>query len=195
MRRSLRAAIRTPAVHRRRGFSLMELMLVVAVLGLGPVTVSMSFDAFVPKERLNTAVRALTALLRDTRSQAISRALEFWVEYDLDGERYRRVTPFVIGGGRFREDENEADERIYGVWRKMPDGVELASVAVAGITFTEGTVYARFDPRGAASDHQVVLSQPKYAHFYTVEILALTGTFKFHRGFFERDVPTDSDFE
>lgn len=195
MRRSLGARARATGPTRRRGFSLMELMLVAAVLGLGTVMVSASFDSFVPKERLNTAIRTLTALLRETRSHAISRSLEFFIEYDLTEERYRRVTPFVLGGGRFNVEDDEDEERVRGVWIATPDGVEIDSVSVAGEVFTEGRVFVRFDPRGAASDHQIVLSQPRYENFYTIEILALTGTFKFHRGAFHREAPDDRDFE
>lgn len=177
------------------GFTIAELMIVIAIIGLGTVSVSMSFDSFVPKERLNTAVRQMTAVLRETRSQAISRALEFFVEYDLDGERYRRVTPFVLGGGRFKENEDQDADRVYGDWVPLPDGVEIDSIAISGEVITTGPAYARFDPRGAASDHQVVLSQPAYENFYTIEVLALTGTFKFHRGSFLREAPDDGDFE
>ena len=191
----MRPRFDTAARVRRGGFTLAELMVVVAIIGLGTVTVSMSFDSFVPKERLNTAVRGMTAVLRETRSQAISRSLEFFVEYDLDEERYRRVTPFVLGGGRFRPDTDDDSERVYGEWERLPDGVEIDSVAIAGQIYTQGPVFASFDPRGAASDHQVVLSQPAYENFYTIEVLALTGTFKFHRGSFLREAPDDSDFE
>ena len=169
-------------------------MVVAAVIGMGTYIISVSYDAFVPKERLNTAVRSLTALLRETRSQAISRSLEFFVEYDLDGERYRRVTPFVLGGGRFDAEVNDDSERAYGNWQRLPDGVEFEVVATAGETYDSGPVFARFDPRGAASDHQVVLKQPAYGNFFTIEIMALTGTFKFHRDVFIREAPDDGDF-
>lgn len=189
---STRPALRSKL---RRGFTLIELMIVMAVIGLGTTLVAQSFDSFVPKERLNTATRTLTAVLRETRSQAISRGLEFFVEYDLDGERYRRVTPFAIGGGRFDKEQDDDSDRAYGEWEALPDGVEFASVAISGQVFDSDVAFVRFDPRGAASDHQVVLSQPAYDNFYTIEILALTGTFQFHRGSFLREAPDDGDFE
>ncbi|MEM8712452.1 MAG: prepilin-type N-terminal cleavage/methylation domain-containing protein [Planctomycetota bacterium] len=182
------------ASSRRKGFSLVEMILVVAVIALLASVVSSSLDTMLPRERLNTAVRNLTAQLRDTRSESVGRSLEFFVEYDIDGNRYRQVTPFARDGERFREGENREEERLSLSWDQLPPGVEIASVTINGETFTDGRVFARFDPRGAASGHQVVLSQPRYENFYTVEVMALTGTFKFHRGIFIREAPDERDF-
>ena len=71
---------------------------------------------------------------------------------------------------------------------------EFEVVGVAGETYDAGRVFARFDPRGAASDHQVVLKQPAYENYFTIEVMALTGTFKFHRDVFIRSAPEDGDF-
>ncbi len=170
------------------------MLLVIAVIGLMTALVSGSIDSLLPKERLNTAVRNLTAALRNTRSEAVSRSLEFYVEYDLDKHRYRQLTPFSKEGARFIEEDMDEDERVAGEWQNLPPGVEFASVTITGNSFTSEKCFVRFDPRGAATDHQVVLAQPAYDNFYTVELLALTGTFKFHRGVFTRQKPSDGDF-
>lgn len=169
-------------------------MLVVAVIGLVTVVITGSLDSLLPKERLNTAVRNLTATLRNARSEAVGRSLEFLVEYDIDGDRYRMVTPFSREGERFDEEEMDDQERFAMQWETLPPGVELISVSITGDTFSDGRCFARFDPRGAASDHQVVLAQLQYENYYTIEVMALTGTFKFHRGIFVRTAPDDGDF-
>ncbi|QDV07137.1 hypothetical protein Poly30_26560 [Planctomycetes bacterium Poly30] len=179
----------------RAGFTLTEMMLVVAVIALMATVVGGSLDSMLPKERLNTAVRNLTALLRNARSESVGRGLEFYVEYDLDEHRYRMVTPFAKDGTRFIQEEMTEDEQFALAWELLPPGVEFASVAITGEIYADGHCYARFDPRGAASDHQVVLAQPAYDNFYTVEVMALTGTFKFHRGIFTREAPDDGDFD
>lgn len=189
-----RGCVKGRTTSRRGGFSLIELMLVGAVIAMMSVTVGVSIDTFVPKERLNTAVRKLTERLRAARSEAISRSLVYYVEYDLNEDRYRRLLPFSVNGGIFREGIDDDDERQNTNWEPLPPGVEFHTVAVAGDIQTDGFMYARFDARGAASDHQIVLTQPKYNNFFTVEILALTGTFKFHRGIYVREAPTDTDF-
>ena len=154
-----------------------------------------SIDAFVPKERLNTAVRTLTEQLRELRSEAISRNLQYYIEYALDEHRYRRYTPFSVEGAIFREGEDDDEERFVFPWEALPPGVEFAAVDVAGEIQTEGLMFARFDPRGAASDHIVMLVQPRYDNYFTIEVLALTGTFKFHLGQYVREPAEDSDFE
>lgn len=178
-----------------KGFTLTEMLLVIAVIGLMATVVSGSLDSVLPKERLNTAVRNLTALLSNTRSEAVSRSLEFFVEYDLEEARYRQVTPFNKEGRRFMEEDMTDEERFNMEWQLLPPGVQFSSVAVTGDAYTDGHVTVRFDPRGAASDHQVVLTQPAYDNYYTIEVMALTGTFKFHRGEFIREAPDDRDFE
>ncbi len=171
-----------------------EMMLVVAVIGLVSVVVGGSLDSLLPKERLNTAVRNLTAILRNARTEAVSRSLEFLIEYDIDGDRYRMLTPFARDGERFDSEEMDEEERFAMQWQPLPPGVQLISVTITGESFDDGRCFARFDPRGAASDHQVVLAQLKYENYYTVEIMALTGTFKFHRGIFVRQAPDSGDF-
>ena len=185
----------TPAARRgprelRAGFSLIELMVVGMVLAAMSVVVGSSLDTFLPKQRLGTAVRSLTEELRELRSEAISRSLEYYIEYDIDGNRYRRLTPFALEGGVFDEEDSN-DERYATSWKNMPPGVELTAVTLASVTYNDGLVLARFNGRGAASGHTVFLSQPKYDNLYAIEVLALTGTFKFHRGAFERKPPSD----
>lgn len=178
------------------GFTLVELMVVVAIIGLMVTTVSVGFETLVPQERLNTTIRNLSADLMKARSSAISRNLEFRIEYDLDNERYRMATPFRLGGGRVLPDAdlNEEEARFYTSWEPMKTGVVIQSVFIGGVEFTEGLAVVRFDPLGSASDHLVILAQPKYERSFTLEVLALTGLVRMHEGEFFRQPPEDGDF-
>ena len=160
------------------------------------VAAGMRIDSILPRERLNTSVRNLTETLRGLRSDAISRSLTYYVLYDIDNDRYRTLSPLSVEGGLFREGEDDDRERLMTEWVNLPPGIEIASVTISGRTYTNGTeIYARFDGRGTASDHQVVLYQPKFEAHSTIEVLALTGTFKFHKGEVYRDYPSPSDFQ
>lgn len=171
--------------------------MVIILLGLAYAGVSRSIDSILPGERLNTSVRRLAALLRETRSDAIARNGEFFIEYDLDNSGMRVVTPFRVGGGTIVEnsDEDAWDERFALPWEFLEPGVEIETVSLAGNQFDQGIVRARFDPRGASSDHLVILTQPDFENHFTIEVLALTGVIKFHDGIFFREVPDESNFE
>jgi Tfp pilus assembly protein FimT len=171
-----------------------ELMMVVLIIGMMSYTISLSMDAMLPGQRLNTSVRALAGIVQGTRSDAIARNLEFWIEYDLEGQRYRVVTPYRAGGGMFFGEEEDEDLRFKLTWQPLETGVEFASVTVAGELFTMGRVFVRFDPIGATSDHLIVLTQPRFETSFTIEVLALTGLIRFHKGTQLREPAVDEDF-
>lgn len=177
------------------GFTLVELGVVLMIVGLMTFTVGASFDSLVPGERLNTSVRKLASVLREARSEAFTRNAEFMIEYDLDQNNYRLVTPFLNGGGLFLPGIHHEDERYLSEWNSLRTGVEFGSLVLAGEVFDSGRVLARFDPSGSASDHWVVLTQPKYNSIFTVEVLALTGMIRFHEGNYSRPIPEDSEFD
>ncbi|MEZ6013623.1 MAG: prepilin-type N-terminal cleavage/methylation domain-containing protein [Planctomycetota bacterium] len=180
----------------RAGFSLAELMVVTAIIGLMTYVVAQSFDAIVPQERLNTAVRNLTAVLRDARSAAIAKNLPHQVEYDLPNRRDRLLYPNSLDGGILREGYDSEERRLAGQWNLLPDGIDFQELSVAGEPYRGDVPYrVIFDPRGSATEHLVVLSQPRYEAFYTIEVLALSGHFRMHDGVWQRDVVSDQDFK
>ena len=187
---------RATGSERRRGFTIIELMVVLVVMGLIAGGVAMSMEAALPRSRLNSEVRGLAATLQGARSDAIARNAEFLVEYDLDQDAYRVLTPFRLEGGLIGPDAEDAeDQRMALGWHHLADGVEIASVYIGGEQFQEGVARVRFDPLGAASGHAVVFIQPQYENFYTIEVLALTGLIHFHEGLFTREPPDDGDFQ
>jgi type II secretion system protein H len=176
---------------RRAGFTLVELLGVVIVLGLIATLVTVNWQALLPRQQLNSAVRALAATLQGARSDAIARTLEFRVQYDLDEQRYRVLTPFRLGGGLATVE----DERVGLRWTELPDSVRFRSVIIGDEEYTSGIVQISFDPLGSANGHVVVLEQPAFESLYTIEVQALTGLITFHEGLELRPAPAESDFE
>jgi Tfp pilus assembly protein FimT len=173
-------------------------MLVLVTLGLLATVVYVSWEALLPRTRLNTAVRQLAATIQETRSDAISRGVPFEIEYYFEADEthplgYRVVTPFRAGGegGLAAWDE----DRLALEWTRLPDGVEFQSITVNGSVVTQGRCQVHFDSRGSASDHAIVLVQRPYDNLYTIEVQALTGLIQFHDGEFRRETPEDKDFQ
>ena len=179
----------------RGGFTIIELGIVILIIGMMTYTVSMSFEALVPGERLNTSVRNLASTLRETRREATTRKKDFYLLYDLDENRYRMVTPFIKGGGLYIPGYHGEEDRYRTQWELLKEGVEFERVVISGETYETGQVLVRFDPSGSASEHYVVLAQPRYDTLFTVEASALTGEIHFHDGLFQRQPPQDSDFQ
>lgn len=179
---------------RNSGFTIAELMVVVLIMGLISYTVSVSFEALLPRERLNHTVRKLSAELFSTRSDAIARSAEFWLEYDLDEQRYRVQTPYRVGGGTMLQDFDDVDEQFMLPWQVLEPGIEFAAVHIAGEEYTDGQVMVRFDPLGGASDHLVILTQPEFDNFFTIEVMALSGFVRLHPDVHVREHPDDTDF-
>jgi len=194
--------IRPHARTRRRstgGFTLIELMVVVFIIGLMVGIVTVSIDTILPGERLNASIRELAAELSSAKTEATSRSMEFRIEYDQPNDRYRVVTPFKVGGGALAtlDDPDDDLERYYGPWQKLHPGVAFRRVVIGGVPYERVPCFVRFDPLGAASDHTVVLVQQghNYENAFSIEVLALSGLIRMHEGEFVREVPTDQDFD
>lgn len=175
----------------RAGFSLIELLAVIVVLGLIAAMVTINWRAILPRTELHSAVRELAAVLQGARSDAIARNAAFDVQYDLDEHRYRIVTPFRTGGGLAASNE----ERHALEWHALPPTVRFGGITIGTEEYEKGIVYVRFDPLGSASGHVIVLSQPMDENTYTIEVQGLLGLIDYHEGLFERLAPKDDDFQ
>ena len=82
----------------RTGFSMVEMMTVIVILGLIATIVSVNWKAILPKSNLHAAVRNLASTLQTARTEAISRNAEYRIQYDLEHQRFRVLTPFAADG-------------------------------------------------------------------------------------------------
>lgn len=181
-----RQGLRSPS----GGFTLIELMGVIVVLGLIVGVVAVDWAALVPNSQLNAAVRELASTIQGARSDAIARNGTFTLAYDLEGGRYEVRSPYRPGGGMARNEE----ERIVVRNGRLPDGVEFERIEVDGSAFVADSVLVHFDPLGRANGHSVALVQPRYGQRFTIEVIGLTGLVRFHDGDFQRGEIFEEDF-
>ena len=176
-----------------RGFTLIELIVVVAILALvGGIAVS-SWASMLPNQRFNSAVRNLSEVLYETRSNAIARNREFRIYYDLDEDTYSVRTPFSPDGG-FAEQSDEEHVWIHET-NLQESGIDLLEITIDDVPYSDGAVYVRFDPLGAASHHIIQLRQTLFERDFTLEALPLTGEIRMHDGLFEREPAEENDFK
>lgn len=179
---------------RSRGFTLIELMVVLVIIGLTTGVALVSWEAMFPNQRFNAAVRKMSDVLHSRRSEAIARNHEFQIHYNIDADAYRVRTPYRPGGG-FSDSEEPEDHVWVDETNLGAEGISILQVTIDDVTYTDGSVYVRFDPLGASSYHSVVLRQELFERDFTIESMPLTGEIRFHDGYFEREHPDEGDFD
>jgi type II secretion system protein H len=187
---------RSPGVRGRRspraraGFSLIEVLAVILVMGLIATLVTINWRAILPRTELHSAVRELHSTLQGARSDAIARNAPFTIEYDLEQHRYRMVTPFRADGRMAVEPA----ERVALSWRPLPHSVRFQSLTIDENVYEKGLVYVQYDALGSVAGHVIVLAQPEYENHYTLEVHGLLGLVEYHDGVYRRDKPTEEEF-
>jgi type II secretion system protein H len=180
-------------VAARAGFTIIELMLVIALIGVIASIVTVSWRAILPYEELNAEVRRLSNLVQTARSEAISRSAEYQIVYDLATNEYWLLPPFGEDG-RF---EAEPEKRTPILKHRFTPEITFESVTIDGEQFTQDEqLFVRFDAVGSSNAHTVVLKQTgESERWFTIEVLSLTGQIRFHEGIFEREEASDADFD
>lgn len=117
-------------LRRNGGFTLLELMLVVAVIGVGAAVTGFSIRGMLPELRLKAAVRDLMSDLNAARLSAVRENSRVVVRFHTDTDSY---TIFIDDGGGTPADaannQLDADETVIKTV-VMPSGVTLDSVAM-----------------------------------------------------------------
>ena len=188
----MRSARPSTARAARRGFTLVELVVVTLILALIGGIAVISWSSMLPSQKFNSAVRNLSEVLYGTRSDAIARNREFQIHYDLDEDTYKVRTPFRPGCG-FAESDDEEHLWVHETNLKE-SGIDILSVTVDDVTYDDGKIMVRFQPLGASSYHTIQLRQEQFDREFTIELLPVTGEIRFHEGLFEREPAQENDF-
>lgn len=152
------------AVHQdfksARGFTLLEILVVMVIAGLMIALVPPLFSAAVTGTKLKSSARDLAVALRETRSQAIIRNSEQLVHLDLESARYR------IGNKKPRG---------------LPVDVIMAVQLITGDHVEEKAQHVlRFFPDGSTSGELITLNGGNRAYY--LQLNWLTGSITITEG-------------
>lgn len=156
----------------RRGFTLIELVVVLAIIVLGSSFAILNLQGVTRAGRLRGAARNLASHLKFARSAAILSGKPVYVYYDLDEGTYY-LTRKRYGPGRDEAPwyQLRAEEHA---WR-FPVGVQLAAVASPRETLERNITRFDFTPAGACVPHSVYLRSVTDDTWMTVAVNGLTG--------------------
>jgi type II secretion system protein H len=153
---------------KRRGFTLVELMMVIAVIAVLATVSAPSLFHNMPDYKLNGTIRAIFATLQYARMCAASAGKEYRVRFFLDNnpQGYR-----LEQGNAFSGSVSWAARRTY---YPLPDQVWINHATDYQGTHQSGTSIIAFNPQGTASSGGVYLKNSR-GKLRSVKVSSSTG--------------------
>ena len=141
-------------VRARSGFTLIELMLVVVIIGIMVGLAVTRLDLLVPKYKLRAAAREVASVLKQGKARAAAQGKDVYFEIDLAQGRFWLLAPFPkpeeSGDPRPVESRPLQYEPVFV--RQLPDGVHFVDVILGDKEkFTSGRARVRLSALGASS--------------------------------------------
>lgn len=177
----------------RAGFTLIELMVVVAIIGVGMTIVFLEVDTLLPGNRLKSGAKEVVTVLEQLRSRSIFRSLPLYLEYDVEYNGYRAYFPFVF------DDQNN----VTGAGRTdiidftpLSENIEITDIAMGFVDEESGNPGKQaiaIKPDGSVTAHIAHLKNTVSGQEMSVRISSLTGFAEIFQGRIEyREVSDDS---
>jgi general secretion pathway protein H len=142
-----------------RGFTLIEILAVVALIALAVTVVSVSVGGGLAGARVKAASRDLVAALRYTRGQAIVKREQMALRIDVEKRRYRAP------GRR---------------WVELPTDMTMKLFTARSELEEEGIGRIRFFPDGSSTGGHIDLLREEA--LWRIEVMWLTGDVKLREG-------------
>jgi prepilin-type N-terminal cleavage/methylation domain-containing protein len=157
------------------GFTLIEILVSLLIIGLLAAMIAPNLGAFVPKARLDAAAKVLAANIDFLRSEAKIQGKRFALELDLDRGMWRHVLP--PEERLTTEQDVEPLEPHQEEWMLLQEGVRIATAGNANEGLAKAGKFSLvFDHNGQTGDQSIVLQladDPTMT--WTVNIRGLTG--------------------
>lgn len=138
------------------GFTLIEVMVVVAILAIVAQAVLTNLGALVPSTLLDAEARKLMAEVETMRSEAQLQGKVLKIELDLDQHRYRRILPAEMRIS-LEQDPDEFEEARLG-WTSLDDRCAIRGYEVIGSPVVrDGRTTIVLDHNGFTADQSIYL--------------------------------------
>jgi prepilin-type N-terminal cleavage/methylation domain-containing protein len=157
------------------GFTIIEVMVVVLIIGLIVAMIAPNLRAFVPAARIEASAKVIVANVDHMRSEARIQGKCLKLEFDLDHAMWRRVFP---PEERLTTDQDvDPLEPKYEDWNALEEDVQIANAGnpLEGRA-TKGVFPLVFDADGCTGDQSIVLRlKSDQTMMWTINIRGLTG--------------------
>jgi prepilin-type N-terminal cleavage/methylation domain-containing protein len=178
---------------RAAGFTLLELIVVLVVIGLLLAFSPLALDFLVAEKELDSEVTRLATLVDLVKTQAVLDQAKYAMHYDTENHRYAVQPPDEVTQETTDPDAQPVkvlvlDEEIENEqldWHQLPDGITLEFYE--GRKQLRGSFAVTFSPTGTVPYHTLVLESNRVSSLEeedrtrTIKV-SFTGLISFARG-------------
>ena len=163
----------SPSRNRSKGFTLTELMIVIAVIGVLATVGGIAINRELPHYRLKGDAGTIHRSFMTARTQSTSSGLQYAIEFDLDASPQK----YVLRRGNANSGSTTWTMLSYK--KELSPGVTIAQIN-DGAVKTSGKVQIIFNPNGSTGLGEVRLGSA--AHGYRVWLTPTTGRVQVQEG-------------
>lgn len=195
----------SPPARAEKGFTLVELMIVVAIMGLAAGWVAVNYSGVTEHQKLATTVREFVGTYRELRAFAAKERRECIIEYDIEAQRWRKlIFPPQDATGNYVNQYGEVldpffvEDMIFaGKWNRLENGVFLIDIEQPGPEGSEVyelDFWCEFRADGTVPPH-ILHFQTNEGNQMSVEIDEITGGVAVREGYLEFYEADESEFD
>jgi len=162
---------------KNKGFSLIELVIVLTILALSISLVTSSFSNLSKTIELKAAAKKVSGILRYYRSEAINKGSVYQVLFDSDSRAVKVQSISLTEPA----EETEADQKNRGEGVKtlygLPDGIQMKEIDFPSPEYPCDLPAVEFYPNGGSNGGSVLFNSPERKG-YRIKVDFLTGEVK-----------------
>jgi Tfp pilus assembly protein FimT len=160
---------------KEKGFSLIELIIILILFGLSVSLVTPSLSRLSKTMELKGAVKKVTAILHYFRSEAVNKGKVYQVIFDTNLKEVRVQSP-EVAEGKEEDEKKEFRPKTYLV----PSGIMIKEIQVADPQYPLDVPSIEFYPNGGSNGGSLVLDT-EGRKGYKIKIHFLTGMVEVER--------------
>ncbi|MCP4682516.1 MAG: prepilin-type N-terminal cleavage/methylation domain-containing protein [Desulfobacterales bacterium] len=165
----------------RKGFTLLELLVVLMIIGVMSTLVGIRVGAF-GGMNLRTVSKNISASLRYARSQAAAEKVYYAALFDFDNNRFSITSgqgAFISEEGSGEDEEDySGDDEISGTASKvyfLPEGIMFERAIWDEEEYDAGIFRVIFFPSGGSSGGDIIITNLKESQ-YLISVDFITGS-------------------
>jgi general secretion pathway protein H len=159
----------------KRGFTLLELMIVIAILGITLGYVAPRIQGSLFASSMDEATRGISAMIRYSRSLAIKEHKYYFLRFDISDSRI----------GIYPRPETTGEQPLMLKQKRLPEGVEFSGIkSVYQSKKEQGEMDLTITPQGIVEQGVIYLEDP-YGNAFTLVIKPFSGNLKVYDHYVE----------